>query len=607
MQGMLGLSLSAAIVGCGIGTQSLSTVTTAHRLQGTVHGGQQAVTNSVIQLWAAGQTGNGSAPQALISATVLTDGSGNFNIDNDYTCPSPSAQVYITSTGGNPGLGPGGNNPSLKLMAALGSCGNLSAATNVFLDEVTTVAAVWALAPFMDASGNVGSSATNTVGLQNAFLNAGLLADTTTGLPPTLPAGKSIETGKVYALANSLSGCVNSDGSNCTALFTAATPPGGAAPTDSVIAALDVVRNPGNNVTAVYRSAPGPPPYVSSLTGAPNDWTMSLTINNGGLNLPTAAAVDGYGNVWVANYYGVVSAFSPQGAPLAANGYNISANDAMYGLTVDANNNVWVSHEETPAHDNVAGSVTLLYGVNGGAAMGTPIGGNTYLYTSGIDWPHGLAADTNGNVLVANYAKPSASVFNSSGTDIADGYAYTSSSVPVALSADSYHGLWIANFGDATVTHLDSAGNLRQRPSCCDGATGVSVDSQGNAWVSSYYGSYISEISDGGNVTLSNLSGGGVNYPTGIMLDAAQTVWVSNYYGNSFTEMAGNGASVAAGTALSPSTGFGLDAKLAEPTAITIDPSGNLWLPSYNGNTLTMFFGLAKPTSTPHFGIATAP
>lgn len=606
MQGLLGFSLSAAIVGCGVGTQSLSTVTTSHRLQGTVHGGQQAVSSSVIQLWAAGQAGNGSAPQPLITATVLTDASGNFNIDNDYTCPSATAQVYITSTGGNPGLGPGGNNPSLKMMAALGSCGNLSSATNVVIDEVTTVAAAWALAPFMDASGNIGSSATNTVGLQNAFLNAGLLADSSTGLPPTLPSGQSIETGKVYALANALAGCINSDGSNCTTLFTAATPPTGSAPTDTVIAALDVVRNPGNKVSAVFHSAPPQAPYVTSLTSPPNDWTMSLTMTNGGLNLPTAEAVDGYGNVWVANYYGVVSAFSPQGVPLAANGYNISANDAVYGLTVDANNNVWVSHEETPAHDGVAGSVTQLHGANGGAAMGTPIG-NTYLYTAGIDWPHGLAADTNGNVLVANYAKPSASVFNSSGADIADGYANTSSALPVAVSADSYHGLWLANFGDTTVTHLDSTGNLRQRPNCCNGATGVSVDSQGNAWVSNYYGSSVTEISDGGTVTLSNVTNGGINYPTGIMLDASQTVWVANYYGNSFTKLAGNGTTVAAGTALSPSTGFGLDAKLAEPTAVTIDPSGNLWLPNYNSSTLTMFFGIATPTATPHFGIATAP
>lgn len=85
-------------------------------LHGSVHGGQQPVTGATIQLYSAGLTGYGSAATSLIpiSAQVpfsgpgtgaLTDGNGGFQISGDYTCPSATSQVYITSTGGNPGLG----------------------------------------------------------------------------------------------------------------------------------------------------------------------------------------------------------------------------------------------------------------------------------------------------------------------------------------------------------------------------------------------------------------------------------------------------------------------------------------------------------------------
>ena len=86
--------------GGGMGSQNPAPLT----LRGRVHGGQQAVSGSTIQLYAAGATGYGSSATALLSTTVTTDALGNFTITHDYTCPTASTQVYIVSTGGNPGL-----------------------------------------------------------------------------------------------------------------------------------------------------------------------------------------------------------------------------------------------------------------------------------------------------------------------------------------------------------------------------------------------------------------------------------------------------------------------------------------------------------------------
>jgi hypothetical protein len=122
-------------------------------LRGRVHGGQQPVSGSAIQLYAAGAGGYGSAGTALLTTSVSTDAHGDFTINRAYSCPTSSTDVYIVATGGNPSLSLGTDNISLALMSALGPCGNLSASTFIFINEVTTVASVYALAPFMSTGG----------------------------------------------------------------------------------------------------------------------------------------------------------------------------------------------------------------------------------------------------------------------------------------------------------------------------------------------------------------------------------------------------------------------------------------------------------------------
>jgi streptogramin lyase len=360
-------------------------------------------------------------------------------------------------------------------------------------------------------------------------------------------------------------------------------------------------------VSAVFNAASPQPPFPGSLSTAPNEWTMSLTIADGGIDYPSAVDVDSFGNVWVANYFGVLSAFSPQGAPLSSTGYSISGGDEVYGLTIDTSNNVWVTNEETP-HHGLSGSITVFYGASSGYAMGTYINGNQYLYNSDTDFPLALAADTNGNVFVANYANSSASVYNSSQVEVGANIGGNGNAAfPVALTADANHGVWLANQGDTTVSHLDANGNLLGRPNCCDGANGIALDGYGNAWVANYYGKSVSEVSSANAVAIAGDTQGGISYPSSIAVDAGQHVWIANFRGASFTELAGNGGTVAVGTGLSPSTGFGKDVSLVDPFGIALDASGNLWITSFNGNTLTMFFGLATPTAMPTMPIPKAP
>jgi hypothetical protein len=634
--------LLAVLSGCGMGPVTQTTSGTL-ALHGIVHGGQQPVASSQIRLYSAGKTGNGSVPRDMLSVTptgggsavdyVLTDGNGNFNITGDYSCTASTDQVYIVASGGYPGPSA---NPALVMVAALGPCGTLlshAATTSVFIDEITTAAAAWALAPFTSASGQVGSSSTNTVGIANAFLDAQVLANSSTGQPATLLSTQTTETGKLYGLANILAGCVNSDGTAaCGPLFSAATTPSGSVPTNTWVAALNIVTNPGYHVGPVFLATPTQPPYPSQMTQAPNDWTMTMTVSGGGIFSPTALGVDPSGEVWVADYYGGVTGYSPQGVPLPGTPYGVGTPQAgdyapngegrgvlseVYGLAVDTRGNVWATVEEQPYHGGTFGSVVAFAGASSGFTLGAELGQS---YDTSIDYPESMAPDNAGNIFIGNYAAGSVSVFNYNSGSFTDaksgigtysnGSAGTTSDAafPVSIAPDGLGGTWIGN-NDYTITHVDAFGNL-YRPRCCDDVDGMAADAQGNGWAANYYGSSISKVSPGsvsngvytpGTVLLNQATGGGLAYPAGIAIDSGQNVWVANYRGQSISEFSSSG------TPLSPGTGYGLDTSMSLPFGVSPDASGNLWVTNFGSNTVTMFFGLATPTSTPVAPPETAP
>ena len=293
-----------ALTGCGVGTAA-STPTVVSGLGGRVFGGQQPISGSNIQLFAPGTTGYASASIPLLNRPVVSDANGNFSLTGAFSCPSSSTPVYIYVQGGNPGLGPGINNTSIALLGLLGFCGDLTPSTFLVVNEMTTVAAVWALAPFMVDATHIGTSPTNVQGLLNAIQTSGSLVSINNGQAPgNAPAIATVPVAEIHTLADILTSCVNSNGStsptaSCGRLFTAATPAGGIAPTDIVAASLDIARNPGHNASSIFSTVPSSPPYLPTLTVAPNDWTIGIQYSSPVLKTPTDLAIDSQGNAWV--------------------------------------------------------------------------------------------------------------------------------------------------------------------------------------------------------------------------------------------------------------------------------------------------------------------
>jgi len=287
----LGLLVVALLVsGCGVSHSGLKSPPgiPAGR-QGVVHGGQQPVSGATIQLYAVGTTGDASAATPLLSPAVTTDANGGFTITGLYTCPSASALVYLVATGGNPGLGGGGSNPQLAMMTALGPCGNLSSSTYFVIDELTTVAAVYALAPFMSAASAVGSTATDAAALAAAFNVASELVNSATGGAPGtgVPVGTTVPVAQIDTIGDILSGCVNTAGgaagdtTACGQLFSLTTLSGTAAATDTITALLHLAESPELNTGALYNLAPANGPFQPSLLQAPPDLSVRLLISSG--------------------------------------------------------------------------------------------------------------------------------------------------------------------------------------------------------------------------------------------------------------------------------------------------------------------------------------
>ena len=619
--GSLLLSL-ILIAGCGgsrsIDQEPIPTPASAI-IKGRTLGGQFPVSGAQIQLYAAGSSGYGVSAQPLLSPAITSDSNGDFTFTaSDYTCPSSTVPTYLVATGGDPGLG--SNNPYISLMAALGPCGELSSLSFINMNEVTTVASVWALAPFLGPGAQVGTSSTNAQGLTNAFANFNSLVDISNGTSPgtSAPTGALLPTAKIYTLADILASCINSSGSTaCDALFSAAMPPSGSLPTDTIGAALDIARNPSNNVAALFALVAPQSPFQPGLGVAPNDWTIAITFNGGGLDLPASIAIDALGNVWAANFCGSNSPcssateLSSTGQPLSSSsGFTDGTLWENYGLAIDIHGSVWVTNQQTTSVNGGQGSVSEL---NSSGQVGSAF------YGGGIYFPVAVATDTDGSIWTANQGDSTASKLSNTGSAIsASGGWGTPGQLagPDAVAIDANHNAWFANGSDSpgsVVSISPNGGTISVIASGGDAPSGIATDqigistsaSKGHVWVANYSSSSISELelNNNGTVTVvsSDLTGGGIKHPNGIAVDGSGNVWVANWEGETLTELQGaSGASP--GQPLSPASGFGADANLHEPYGIALDSSGNIWVSNFGSDTITQFLGTATPVTTPLIG-----
>ena len=595
-------------------------------LGGDVHGGQNPVSGAQVFAYQAGVGGYGKGDLKIACTTTNANGQFNFGstspacagsaLPATLSCPATgSPALYLLAVGGNPGAGA---NAALVLMAAVGDCNSIPASSFIAINEVTTVAAAWALSHFMNCTGgsvngsgagctansrDIGASAGNAAGLNHAMALVGSLVNPATGAARTSVSGTTAPTAEINTLGDILQDCVNSTGAAataCASLFSCVVPgakpgagnsapcgvPAGAvAPADTLTAALDIARNPVNNVAALFNLTSKTPAFIPALSAAPNDWTVALNYAGGGINSPAGIAIDASGSAWVTNFNGnSVSGISAAGTFITG-GSGITGTNLTnpLGIAIDPAGNLWVACK---------GSNDVVEITPGGAMP------NVFME---FDGAHGVALDQNGTLWVTNDIGNLVTViFLPSGTNTNIGGGGLDG--PVGIAIDAAGNVWAANSGLGANSVTEINGATRAFLSGANGYTGgglnepqgIAIDPTGNAWVTNFQGNTVTKLSSAGAALGVSNGGGSLFQPLGIAIDAASNVWVTNVssFSNSVTEIN------SAGLGLSGSTGF-VGGGLNGPQAVALDAGGNVWVANTNGNSVTELVGTATPVVTP--------
>jgi len=591
-------------------------------VHGTVFGGNQPVTGASLQLYSVGASGYGSASTELFTAPLISGPNGTFTFSS-YSCPTATTLVYLTATGGNPGLA--SQNPQNAEIAALGECGNLNSSTYIVINEMTTVAAIWPLAPFMVDLTHIGSSSTNDAGIRNAFLTAAAISNfSVAGAFGTVPANVTLPTAEIYALANILAACVNSTGGSggdstpCGNLFSA-TKVGSVYPTNTAAAALVIAQNPGLNVSTLYGYSLPQAPFQPALSAAPNDWTITISYYNPALVTGSSyisTAIDADQDVWVAygapasacQFCSTTNAIFEYGQDLSllspATGYTDSSLNGPYGIAFDLSGNLWIADANVDA---------LTEYSSGGSFVKTVTGG-------GLNGPAAVAIDKNNNVWAANIQAPpystysGASEFTNAGVALSSAAGYTGGGAGYyqnGIAIDSGGNAWIVGSGEGDLAEL-AQGGTAVSPSggwgTDIGGGGIAIDSSGNVWMPSCGNgsacgtyAYTSSGQEFSPATTGFTGGGQNDLGASIAVDGANHIWIANssiflngvisYAVGALSELSD------AGVPITPSTGYASTPNSSGGGSPAIDNAGNVWWVA--DDSLYKTVGVAAPVVTP--------
>jgi streptogramin lyase len=586
----------------------------AYLIQGRVEGGGGPIAKATVTLWAAGP----NAPQKL--AETQTKGDGRFALSSGGG-KAADGVFYLISKGGEPKADGGkGPNPAIVLMATLGN----TPPKRVTINELTTVASVWTGAQFLNGTALSGKA----LGLRIAAGNVPNLVDLETGglgpvIQDPLNSSQTTTLATFNTLGDLLTGCITRvQAETCDKFFAAATPPGGVAPTDTLMAAQNIARNPSHQAQKLFALLdafyPVPAgnhwravPFIPYLSFAPSAWTLSLVYSGGGLNSLGGIAIDGEGNMWAddnflvgsqstifSSFGGGISKIAPNGRPLSPMtlGYRGGGIDGPgFGIAISADDKVWAT--------SLAGKNISSFDRKTGKPLSPETG---YNFDGQLGSMQGIITTPNGDVWALDNEKDQIVYLPKGDATKGRILGRTVNGKPVDgtlqvkgpfhLAVDQQDRIWVTNGGSNTVTRFPASDpGKAEQIKVGFGPRAVAIDSLGNAWVANTIGhpdtmEKLALVEDKLKSKVESLVEDSAS-----KADAAAKMWIDLF--ELLTKYPGGDVSMvrADGNVLPPFDG---GKSIIAPWGVAIDGNDNVWVANATGRSVTQLCG-ARPGNCP--------
>jgi streptogramin lyase len=628
---------AAAIVclsGCaGISGTAVPNSLTTSIPKGSLHGGQQPIQYARVYVYAANATGGyGSASTSLITNQpgtaqdtaghyyVTTDSSGSFSYAGTVTCPTATTQIYLLALGGNTTghSGVGNNNTALALSAALGNCSTINSTTFTSMNEVTTAAMTFALNAFMIDGGHIGSPASNSAGLVNAFATVPNLVDNTTGTalavtPSTTGAApqKTLNT-----LGNIIAPCANSGSSSsaaCSSLFSHSSTSAGT-PTDTIGALLNIAAFPAAQAANLYGDALATAPFQPALTTQPNDFSLGITFSPSvSVIQPGVVVIDASGNLWMANCQSCVTAtatdtlvkYGPSGTFLAS--YSNTGLHNTKGLAIDSTGTyIYSINQAVAGSTHTSDQLTKMLISTGALQSGFPITFASGTY--GTNAFQGIALDNSGEIW-ATATTAGAIVETDPNGNLINGSPFFVGGT-AGVGTDNVGNIWFAGVGGNNILQFDTNGDFLNNftPSGLSQPLGIAINGSNEIWTVDNGTNSLSKIEffNGANGSGSPYSNLGLYQAAITAIDGANQVLIPNCRAG----CPGSGSTAPDGVVRINQSGVANDGGINTTATLqvpglngtggaAIDASGNVWLSNSVTGTVTQGIGLASPTIQP--------
>ena len=286
------------------------------------------------------------------------------------------------------------------------------------------------------------------------------------------------------------------------------------------------------------------------LSGAIQPKFGTAGSGDGQFNNPQGVAVDGSGNVYVADTYNNrVQKFSSSGVFLSKWGTQGSEDGQFkgpYGVAVDGSGNVYVADYGNGRVQKFSSSGVFL------SKWGTQGSGDGQ-----FNYPYGVAVDGSGNVYVADTYNSRVQKFSSSGVFLSKWGTYGSGdgqfSHPYGVAVDSLGNVYVSEQGNSRVQKFSSSGVFLSKCGTqgsedgqFEGPYGVAFDGSGNVYVVDTGNHRVQKFSSSG-VFLSKWgtygSGDGqFSYPYGVAVDSAGNVYVAGTSNHRVQKFSSSGA-----------------------------------------------------------------